>query len=209
MLPTPPMTLFHSPTSPFARKVRIVLHERGLWDQTTEAIAQIRTPDNEVIPYSPTGKIPALSVEGGPDKGLVLVESTTICDYLEQFGDAPPLQPVSGPAHWREKALDGYAHAFLDSIAWRGREGKRVPEERSPGFVALEVERQQRCFVDLEARVDKLQAEEITLSRILFALALDFYEFRIGEDWRPGHPRLSEWQATMAARPSFQATTPW
>ena len=70
MLPTPQMTLFHSPTSPFARKVRIAVLERGLQDHVTEVIAQIRTPLNEVIPYSATGKIPALSVEDGPDKGL-------------------------------------------------------------------------------------------------------------------------------------------
>ena len=209
MSATPKMTLFHSPTSPFARKVRIVAIERGLTTMIKEVHAQIRTPANEVIPYSPTGKVPALAVEDGPDKGLVLIESTTICDYLEQFGDAPPLQPANGPAHWREKALDGYAHAFLDSIAWRGREGKRVPEEQSPGFVALEIERQRRCFADLEARADELAEEEITLSRILFALALDFYEFRIGEDWRPGRPRLTEWHAKMAARSSFKATTPW
>lgn len=208
-MPAPQMTLFHSPTSPFARKVRIVLHERGLTGQTGEVIAKIRTPENEVIPYSPTGKIPALVVEDGPDKGLVLVESTTICDYLEQFGDAPPLQPASGPAHWREKALDGYAHAFLDSIAWRGREGKRAPEERSPGFIALETERQGRCFADLEGRTDEWTASEISMGRILLAVALDFFEFRIGEDWRPGLPRLAEWHATMAARPSFKATTPW
>jgi len=209
MPPTPQMTLFHSPTSPFARKVRIAVLERGLQDHVTEVIAQIRTPLNEVIPYSATGKIPALSVEDGPDKGLVFIESTTICDYLDQFGGAPPLQPANGPAHWQEKALDGYAHAFLDSIAWRGREGKRPSDEQSPGFVALEMERQRRCFADLEARVDELAAEEITLSRILFAISLDFFEYRIGEDWRPGRQRLAQWHAGMAARPSFQATVPW
>jgi glutathione S-transferase len=47
------------------------------------------------------------------------------------------------------------------------------------------------------------------MGRILLAVALDFFEFRIGEDWRPGLPRLAEWHATMAARPSFKATTPW
>jgi glutathione S-transferase len=201
------MTLYHTPTSPFARKARIVARERGVIDDITEIHAQIRTPQNEVLAISATGKVPALTVDEGPDKGLVLVESAMICEYLGQFGNGPSL---AGSAPWPEKALDGYAHAFLDSIAWRGRDNRRPDGERSPGFVALEAERQRRCFTDLERRVDELAAAEISLGRILVAVALDFHLLRIaGEDWRPAHPRLADWHARMAARPSFVATTPF
>tara|TARA_R110002096_G_scaffold123067_9_gene266392 strand:- start:1266 stop:1880 length:615 start_codon:yes stop_codon:yes gene_type:complete len=204
------MTLYHTPTSPFARKVRVVAHERGLTDHINEIHAQLRTPENQVLAVSPTGKVPALVVQGGPDKGLVLVESTTICEYLEQFGDTPALQPAGGPAYWQEKALDGFAHALLDSIAWRGRDNRRPEGERSPGFVALEAERQVRCFDDLERRADELAQVEVSLSRILVAVALDFFLLRIaGEDWRPGRPRLTEWHGRMTARPSFVATSPF
>ena len=67
-----------------------------------------------------------------------------------------------------------------------------------------------RVFADLERRVDELAAAEISLGRILVAVALDFHLLRIaGEDWRPAHPRLADWHARMAARPSFIATTPF
>jgi glutathione S-transferase len=201
------MTLYHTPTSPFARKVRIVARERGLIDDITEIHAQIRTPQNEVLAISATGKVPTLSVDEGPDKGLVLVESGTICEYLDQFGAGASL---AGRSRWPEKALDGFAHAFLDSIAWRGRDNRRPDGERSPSFVALEAERQRRCLADLEQRVDELAAEEISLARILVAVALDFHLLRItGEDWRPAHPKLAKWHARMAARPAFIDTTPF
>lgn len=204
----PKMKLFHSPTSPFARKVRIVAHERGLADQITEVRAKLRTPENEVLAYSATGKVPCLVVEDGPDKGLVLIESTAVCEHLNQLGDAPSLQPAGGAAHWQDRALDGFAHAFLDSIAWRAREFRRPENERSPGFVAIETERQRRCFNELETRADELAAQEISLGRILTAVALDFYDLRIGEDWRSSHPKLAAWLDTMTGRPSFQATRP-
>ena len=203
------MKLFHSPTSPFARKVRIVAHERGLTGQITEVPSQLRTPQNEVLAHSATGKAPCLVVEDGPDKGLTMVESAMVCEYLNTLGDAPSLQPApGGPAYWREKALDGFAHAFLDSIAWRSREGRRPAGEQSPGFIDLETARQARCFDELETRVDELAAQEFSLARILTAVALDFYDLRFGEDWRRSRTRLAAWHAKLAARPSFQATKP-
>ena len=203
------MKLFHSPTSPFARKVRIVAHERGLTGEITEVHSQLRTPQNEVLAHSATGKVPCLLVEDGPDQGLTMVESAAICEYLNTLGDAPSLQPApGGSAYWREKALDGFAHAFLDSIAWRGREGRRPAEEQSPGFIEIETERQRRCFDELETLTDELDAQEISLARILTAIALDFYDLRIGEDWRSGHPKLAAWHAKIAARRSFQTTRP-
>lgn len=205
----PKMKLFHSPTSPFARKVRIVAHERGLTGDITEVPSQLRTPQNEVLAYSATGKVPCLVVEDGPDKGLTMVESAAVCEYLNTLGDAPSLQPApGGSAYWREKALDGFAHAFLDSIAWRGREGRRPEGEKSPGFIAIETERQARCFDELETRAAELEAQEISLGRILTAIALDFYDLRVGDDWRSSHPKLAAWHAKMAVRPSFQATRP-
>ena len=115
----PQMTHYYGPTSPFARKVRIAVAERDLGQLVREVPVTVRTPGNLVLQVNPTGKVPALVVEEGRDKGLVLLESTLICEYLEQFGDAPPLLPKEGRAHWEERALDAYAHALMDSIAWR------------------------------------------------------------------------------------------
>ena len=89
------LTLYGAPLSPFVRKVRLLLAEKGL-DYQLEAIAPFGQPAwyREI---SPLGRIPALR-----DGDLALADSSVICQYLEERypeppnlqGDAPP--PRSG-----------------------------------------------------------------------------------------------------------------
>ncbi|HKK31641.1 MAG TPA: hypothetical protein VKA18_14750 [Alphaproteobacteria bacterium] len=47
------------------------------------------------------------------------------------------------------------------------------------------------------------------MSRILFAVSLEFFLLRLPEyDWREGRLRLSEWYERMTARASFRSTAP-
>jgi len=202
-------TLLHSPTSPFARKARIEIIERGLGDLVQQTAVTVRVPENQVLLHNPTGKVPALIVENGPDKGLVLLESSLICEYLDTIGKAPPLMPAEGAERWRERAMDAYAHALMDAIAWRVREFRKPEEFQYRPFIAYEFERAERCFDDLEALVDELAVIPLSHSRILLAICLDYSLFRFPElDWRPSRPRLAEWHERLAARPSFIETAP-
>ena len=202
-------TLLYGPTSPFARKARIAIAERGIGDLVRQVAVTVRTPENEVLLHSPTGKVPALVVNEGPEEGVVMVESSLICEYLDTIGDAPPLLPPSGPAHWRERALDAYAHALLDSVAWRTREFRKPEDFQYQPFIAYEFERAERCFDDLESRVDELASVTLSHGRILLAITLDYCLFRFPDlDWRSNRPRLAEWYRGMAERDSFIATAP-
>jgi glutathione S-transferase len=203
------MRLFHTPTSPFALKVRIAIRERGLTDMVEEIVATVRVPENEVLYHNPTGKVPALVVDEGPDAGLVLVESTLICEYLDQIGDAPPFLPPEGRARWDERALDAYAHALMDSLAWRTREFRKPEADQYGPFIAYEHGRAMRCFAELEGQVDELEQAEVSLSRILLALCLYYQSWRFpDQDWRTTSPRLAAWYERMVARPSFKDTAP-
>ncbi len=202
-------TLLYGPTSPFARKARIEIIERGIQNHVRQVAVTVRTPENEVLLHSPTGKVPALVVDDGLNQGIVMVESTLICEYLDTIGDAPPLMPAAGPERWAERALDAYAHSLMDAIAWRTREFRKPEEFQFRPFIAYEFERAERCFDDLEQRVEELSAAEISHSRILLAICLDYSLFRFPDlDWRPTRPRLADWYARMTARPSFIATKP-
>ena len=205
----PMMRLFHTPTSPFALKVRVAIRERGLEDLVHEISATVRTPENEVLTHNPTGKVPTLVVDEGRDKGLVLLESTLIGEYLEQFGDAPPLMPKEGRLLWEERALDAYAHALMDSLAWRTREFRKPEADQYGPFIAYEQARAMRCFAELEAQVDELERVEISLSRIMLPLCLYYQSWRFpDQDWRTGSPHLARWYDRMIARPSFQSVLP-
>lgn len=203
------MRLYHTVTSPFAMKVRAAIRERGLEPMVQEIAAAVRSPENEVLRHNPTGKVPALVVDEGRDKGLVLLESTLIGQYLDEYGDAQPLTPREGRAMWEERALDAYAHALMDSIGWRSREYRKAEAERHQPFIAYEQERALRCFADLEARAGELARVEVSHARLLLAIACYYQTWRWPEqDWHSGSPRLAEWCDAMTARPSLAAVLP-
>src|SRR3990167_2074233 len=111
---SPSMTLFHSPTSPFVRKVMVLLHETGQLDRVALQEVQLSptSPSAAVNAQNPAGKIPALRLADGS----VLHDSRVILDYLDQQHVGDPLIPLQGPARWRRLTLASLADAILDEI---------------------------------------------------------------------------------------------
>ena len=82
------MKLIASPTSPYARKVRMVLAEKNI---PFELIIDIPwNADTDVPKFNPLGKIPVLVLEGGD----TLYDSRVIVEYLEDVKPWPLLIPV-------------------------------------------------------------------------------------------------------------------
>ena len=80
------MKLYGSPTSPYARKTRVLIKEKNL---PVEFVVQDPWPeDSPIIEKNPLSKIPVLEV--GPDN--YLFESVFIAHYLDNI-DGRPLQP--------------------------------------------------------------------------------------------------------------------
>ena len=76
--------LLHSPTSPYARKVRVLALERGI-ELPVEAINPLADPP-PLIAASPPGKVPVLVL----DDGATVYDSRVICAYLEAQAGRPP-----------------------------------------------------------------------------------------------------------------------
>lgn len=98
------MTILHGANlSPFVRKVRIALAEKGIaYDQ--EQVVPFG-PRDEFRKLSPLGKIPVYQ-----DGDLVLPDSSIIIDYLERIEPSPSLYPSDpgqrGRALWYEEYGD-------------------------------------------------------------------------------------------------------
>ena len=61
----------------------------------------------------------------------------------------------------------------------------------------------------LEREAAALTAAPFGIGHIAIGCALSYLDFRYAEeDWRKGHPRLANWHAAFAARPSVRATEP-
>ena len=196
-----PFRLYMTKTSPFARKCRIVAIERGLTDRVEEFDARVRTPENEVLELNPLGRVPTLT---GPD-GLVLTDSSVIVEYLDRAGGPPILHGED----WTDRVAraPGWALAegLLESLAWRTREFRRPPEERSPSFIAYEGARQVRVYDWLEASPPDPGRRDI--GHIGLAVALDYSLYRFPEeDWRAGRPHLSAWFEIECMQTAFKET---
>lgn len=196
-----PYRLYMTPTSPFARKVRMVAHECGLTDQVEDFDARVRTPENEVLDVSALGKVPTLT---GPD-GLTLVDSTIICEFLDRLSGAPKLHHDIGPARWTASGPWALSESLLESLAWRARELRRPVSDRSPKFLQYETHRQARVYDWLDANLPFPGPRDI--AAIGLVIAMDYADYRFPEDdWRTGRPNLQSWFDAEAARPAFQAT---
>ena len=201
------MRLLSSPTSPYARKVRMTLIEKGLADQVTvDAAVPLGTAEEAaaVRRVNPLAKIPALVL----DTGEALYDSPVICEYLDSLGTGPTLLPAEGPARWtalRRQALgDGVADAAFNIVM----EHRRPEAQRSTEWL-------DRWARAVHGAADALEQElahgalGFDLGAIALSAAFGYLDFRLPQiDWRAGRPRLTEAFAELAARPSFVATAP-
>src|ERR1700676_875874 len=109
-----PMKLTFSPSSPFARKVRIAAIELGLIDKiefvpTTVVPGQ---PNDEYSRINPVKKLPALIL----DNGEVIVDSYVITEYLDELAGGGKLIPTAGPIRWKVKSDHSLLQGMLDSM---------------------------------------------------------------------------------------------
>jgi len=196
------LKLFITTTSPYARVVRMAIEELGLSPQVELVVARTRTPECEVNPLVPTGKVPMLQT----DDGHFLSESRLIVQYLDALHTADPL--VDHDPEEADRALEGVVTGFLEGISVWVRELRRPENERSPGILAQEQARVERCLPWFDARVDAL-GERVDYPRLCMAAALFALEQGIGvTDWRERAPRLAAWYERISQRPSFRATLP-
>ncbi|WP_313455043.1 glutathione S-transferase [Pseudomonas sp.] len=202
------MTLFHSPLSPFVRKVMVVLHETGQLDRVTLQPVNISpvNADAQLNQDNPIGKIPALRLADG----TVLHDSRVICEYLDQQHVGQPLLPREGSARWRRMTLASQADAMLDAaVASRYERFLRPEDKRWDAWLDAQAEKIRRSLANLEQQHLAELASGFDLAAIGVACALGYLDLRQPTfGWRERHPGLAAWYAEVAKRPSMQATAP-
>jgi len=195
------MKLFHTPTSPFARKVRVVADLLGL-PLETEVTPPMEDPP-ALLAANPLGKVPALVTEDG----LTVFDSAVICQVLiEQGGGA--LIPAAGPARWRALRDEALADGISEAAVARTMERQRPDGERSPAWLARHTRAITRALDVAEADAPDPEAG-LDLPKVALACALEYLDLR-HEDlaWRTGRPRLTAWLAVVAEHPAMTATRP-
>lgn len=203
------MLLHHSPTSPYVRKIMILLDEAGQKDTVQLAPAAGTPVDPGTMPVgaNPLGKIPALE----RPEGCTLYDSRVITRYLATLVPAggPAFYP-EGPRLWEVLTLESTADGILDAAILMVYETKlRAPEHQSEPWIEGQWSKISRALDALESRWMAHLAGPLCLGQISVGCALGYLDLRhSSRDWRAQRPALAAWYAEFAQRPSMLATVP-
>ncbi|ODV09721.1 MAG: glutathione S-transferase [Rubrivivax sp. SCN 70-15] len=202
------MKLIGSLTSPYVRKVRVVMAEKKLDFQLL--LEDVWSTD-AVLKYNPLGKVPCLVMEGGE----AVFDSRVIVEYLDTLSPVGKLIPPSGRERVEVRTWEALADGLLDAAilarleaTWSGR----GDGERSQAWMDRQMS---RVHATLKAFSQGLGEKpwcsgiHFTLSDVAVGCALGYLDFRFAAiDWRSEYPNLARLSEKLAARPSFVDTAP-
>ena len=202
------MKLIGSLTSPYVRKVRIVMAEKKL---DFQLVLEDPWTSDAVIKSNPLGRVPCLVMEGGE----AVFDSRVIVEYLDTMSPVGKLIPPSGRERVEVRTWEALADGVLDAAVaarleatWKGRDDG----QRSQAWI----DRQMRAVhAALQAMSQGLgdkahcAAHHLTLADIAVGCALGYLAYRFPQlDWRTPYPNLARLYDKLAARPSFVDTAP-
>ena len=197
------MKLLYAPPSPFARKARVAVIEKGLEDRIELVMVNPMGDDAALLAANPLSKIPALIL----DDGRSLIDSALICEYLDGLRDTNPLIP-NGSDRYTVLADAYLANGVLEAAVVCRLEMFRPEEIRWPVWLERQHKAIERGLKALETRVDSLGGA-ITLAQINVGILLEYLDFRLPDlDWRAAQPNLAAWQKVFSKRPAMGATRP-
>lgn len=199
------MKLISADASPFARKIRVLLHETGQTGDV-EVVAVATTPmkpDPTVVAANPMGKIPSLIRDDGP----ALYDSRVISRYLDDRAGSG-LYPVG--RLWEVLTLEATADGIMDAAVLMTYEKRlRPPEHCSDDWLEAQWKKVEGAVAVLENRWMSHLSGPLDMSHIAVGSALAYLDFRHGDhNWRKGNDALDDWFAVFAERDSMKATTP-
>ena len=196
------MRLRYSPTSPYVRKVWVMVLETGLADRIERIQVNPMNPDDVRSSPNPLGKIPCLET----DDGMTLYDSPVIMEYLDGVHDGAALVPPAGRARWDTLRRQALGDGMVDATIAVFIEGLRKPERQSKGWMGHNKAAVERAIDALEAEADDLGGAP-DVGTIAIGVALAFVDRHFPDhDWRAGHPALARWFDAFDRRPSMTAT---
>ncbi len=202
------MKLIGSLTSPYVRKVRIVMAEKKL-------DAQFELEDvwgrDAILKSNPLGKVPCLVLDGGE----AVFDSRVIVEYLDTLSPVGKLIPASGRERVEVRTWEALADGLLDASILARLEANwpgRAEGQRSQAWIDRQMSRVHGAVKAMAQGLgDKpfCAGNHFTLADIAVGCALGYLAFRFPAiDWRGEHPNLDRLYEKLAARPSFVETAP-
>ena len=199
------MKLLGSNTSPYVRKVRLVLLEKNI--PHTYLVDPPREPGSQVARVNPLGRIPALVL----DDDTCVFDSPVIAEYADTLNDTPILIPRDdAKARMKVRRWEALADGIIDSAVVVRTEGLRPAEKQDPEIAQRHNDAISRAVAFAAGELGQrewCEGNAISLADLALVSALLYLDLRqAGRDWRGAHPNLAAWFARIAERPSVKAT---
>ena len=201
------MKLIGSVTSPYVRKVRVVLAEKKL-DYVFE-LENVWSPDTKISASNPLGKVPCLVMEDGS----AMYDSRVIAEYLDTLTPVCKLLPANSRDRANVKVWEALADGVADAAVLAYLERSQRPAElQSPAWI----ERQMgKVRAGLQVMSDNLGEQPFcmgihyTLADVAVGCMLGWLLLRFpAVDWRGEHANLARLFDKLSERPSFKDTVP-
>lgn len=199
------MKLLGTNTSPYVRKVRLVLLEKDI--PHTYLIDAPSDQRSQVARVNPLGRIPALIL----DDETCVYDSAVITEYVDTLNDHPVLIPRQDAlARMRVRRWEALADGIMDSAIVVRNERTRPADKQEAGNITVHSTAVSRALAHAAEQLGKkewCEGADITLADLALASALVYLDLRMPElGWRAQHGDLATWFARMITRPSMRTS---
>ena len=202
------MKLIGSLTSPYVRKVRIVMAEKKL-DYQFEL--EDVWANQAILKSNPLGKVPCLVLEGGE----AIFDSRVIVDYLDTRSPVSRLIPDGNRERTEVRTWEALADGVLDAAilarleqTWAGRSA----EQRSQAWTDRQLGKVDAALVAMSTGLAEkawCSGNHLTLADIAVGCAVGYLDFRFPAiTWRERHANLARLYDKLSTRTSFIETLP-
>lgn len=200
------MKLLTSLTSPYGRKVRIMMAEKKIEYELVETSPADLEKNYPGI--NPLGKIPVLIL----DDCSAVYDSSVIVDYLDHISPVGRLVPQDHRQTIRVKKREALADGIIDAAVLVLLEQRRPQQQQSIEWTDKQWHKVVHGLAATAADLGDrkwLVNDQLSLADIAAGCMLDYLRFRFPEDnWPQRHPNLAELLGRLNERPEFAHTAP-
>lgn len=198
--------LYHVPLSPFCRKVRLVLAEKRVEVELVEERYWEEQP--EFLRRNPGGKVPVLRLDG-----MMMAESSAICEYLEETRPDPALMPKDAAGRFEVRRLVGWFddkfHREVTANLLYERVNKKITGKGYPDSSNVKAgARAIKYHLDYMAwLLDHrrwLAGDQMSLADFTAAAHLSSLDYISDVDWNRSDI-VKDWYAKIKSRPAFRS----
>ena len=200
------MKLLASLTSPYVRKVRIVMAEKKLDYQMQ--LENVWAADTTMQQFNPLGKVPCLIIEDDNR----LFDSSVIAEYLDTLSPVSQLIPKTGRERAAVKCWEALADGLLDAAVLIIKEQQRPAPQQSQEWIDRQLGKIHASLQVMEADLGTnnfCMGINFSLADVAVGCVLGFLDLRFAQlEWRKESAHLDRLYTKLSQRQSFIDTQP-